>query len=474
MSMLQLLIEPVLGTRPRTRITVDDQMVIGTCVSWLVSRLGYPKADSAGTPVAYRLRPLAGGAPLPNTARFADVRLPSGVPLALECEMAEYATIPIGAPPRGTHTGFPLRISRRALLSAAPPLALCALAGLGTGLTAGIAQSYLSKRRTAVPTSQPGQTQGAPSPRSARVQFTFTAHQQTVRALAWSPDGTWMASGGDDAQLLVWSTDGAVLARLPHPAPVAALSWSPDSQRLVSGAANQVTFFAVSTGAVLARSTHRHTAPVTGLSWAAHGMNQVASSAADQRVIIWETAHYQAQTVFTKHDTAVNAVSFAADGQTVASASQGGAVRVWLASTGQEVHPFYWDAHLPMRAIAFAPAGMLLAVGGEDGVIRLWNGAQCQMTSASSDGIMCSDVPQRLRSRPSAIRALAWSPDGQYLLSGSEDGVLALWFPSQSQQPLFQIPPQIAGPVESCAWSPSGKQFAATSGNSVVIWTVQT
>src|SRR5207244_3372797 len=115
----------------------------------------------------------------------------------------------------------------------------------------------------------------------------------------WSPDGRYIASGGDDGQLLVWGTDGVVQQSVTHPAAVTALAWSPESGRLVTGAANQVTFLSALSSMILARSTHDHVATVTGLAWTAHNKQQVVSSALDQRAIIWQTTQYQPQTIFT-------------------------------------------------------------------------------------------------------------------------------------------------------------------------------
>jgi DNA-binding CsgD family transcriptional regulator len=57
-----------------------------------------------------------------------------------------------------------------------------------------------------------------------------------VRRLAWSPDGAWLAGGGDDGQLYVWDgSDGILLQRLEgHHGAVTNVAWSPDGKRLVS------------------------------------------------------------------------------------------------------------------------------------------------------------------------------------------------------------------------------------------------
>jgi WD40 repeat protein len=70
------------------------------------------------------------------------------------------------------------------------------------------------------------------------------------------------------------------------------------------------------------------------------------------------------------------------------------------------------------------------------------------------------------------VRALAWSPDGRFLAVGTDDGILTLWYPAQSQTPLFSLP--LKNTIHSLAWKPNGNQLqlAAASGNAVMLWKV--
>lgn len=302
-------------------------------------------------------------------------------------------------------------------------------------------------------------------PTTATTTFSFKQHQQIVRAVAWSPDGMTVASGADDTQLYMWGMTGAVRLKQQFPAAVHALAWSPDGQRLVLSATNQVIFLNATNGMLLARSTHRHIAPVTSLAWTGHNQMQVVSGGMDNRAIVWNTTTYRAQQTFTRHTSAIEVVSWASDGQTVATSSHGGVIRVWNSANAQEVHGYYLDAQVPMRALAFAPTGMQLAVGGDDGIIRIWNGVTCQQQMADLFGIHCMDTPQRFHLANSALRTLAWSPDGRFLASGGNDGMLALWYPAQHQQPLLTA--QQNGSIHSIAWSPDGTQLAVAANNVV-------
>jgi len=467
MPMLRLILDP-----KGAAVDVDDAMLIGACATRLAAQLGYPLSDSSGAPVIYQFCLTSTGNLLPNDQRFRDLQLVSGRHVTLVSSLASAPTGPVHAvglsPVTRSTPRHRRRWSRRAFLTTGT-IAAFALTGLGMGLTVALAQRSLGGRRAAAaPLVSP--TTAAPRIVSATPVLTFAGHQQTVRVVAWSPDGRYLSSGGDDGQLLVWGTDGVARQRVAHPAAVTALAWSADSERLVTGAADQVTFLSALSGMVLASFPHDHFSTVTSLAWSTHNQQQVVSGALDQRAIVWQTTPYQPQIIFTRHAAPIESVSWAADGHTIASSSHGGVVRIWNAESGREVHPLYQDARLPMRAAAFAPIGMQLAVGGDDGVIRLWNGLLCQHISAVSGGPICLDTPKRLQSTRSPIRSLAWSPDARYLANGSDDGTFSLWDPAQAQEPLLTMPVRPGSAVLSLTWSPEGLQLAAASGKTVIVW----
>lgn len=474
--MLHLFIE--LGNKnPAILVHVHEEMFVETLVARLVAQLDYPQVSNVGPPLRYTLRQVSAAQPLPPTQRFAEIRLVSGTHLILEATTDRPTETPFWRVP--SH--------RRQFIRASSVIAICSLFGLSAGFGTSIlqastrsgtpVQAQFTRTSPAHPPvtstlpTPPCYVQPPPSLRTATPLLTFGGHQQDVLTVAWHPQGTQLASGSADTTLQVWNPDGSVQQRLSHAAPVRALAWSPTGDRLASGAATQLTFFNAFSGAVLAQAS-KHTATITSLAWAKQGNQQLVSAANDTLALIWNTTMYHLQNVFARHTTPIEAVSWAPDGSTVASSSEGGAIRSWTANTQQEIHPYHQDARVPMRALAFAPHDFRLAGGGDDGLIRLYQAQQCSSTGSGIDGETCLDAPQRFSLSTQPILALAWSPDGAYLATGHQDGMVAIWH-GQTHHLLFSFVVEFQAPVQSVSWSPAGNILAVAVGRLVMLWGLQ-
>lgn len=168
---------------------------------------------------------------------------------------------------------------------------------------------------------------------------TYRGHTLSVWALAWSPDGHFIASGGRDTIVHVWRvSDGETLCVYREPASdVQALAWSPDSTRLVSGYYNEKAYvWKALTGETLL-TYQGHTHEIVSVSWFPH----------------------------TQH---------------IASASNfGRVVHVWDATTGNYVFTCE-DDYVEYEATSWSPSGSLLACVG-DTQLQLWDVAAQKMTA---------------------------------------------------------------------------------------------
>ncbi len=495
MQKLEVLIEEnAFGSVRPVEVIADAP--VGALVPALVEELKLPETDLFGKKLVYMLRYASGGRVLPGNTTLVASGVEPGARLALDSYVLDgtvatlvqnsrvspdpvlHSAVTLAdaeafGPPnvKNTSGDLPLiekkerRWSRRAFVILGG--AVLGVGGAGLGYAA--YHAYKAGRlpgNTATRANVAPAPKKAPFPTTAQTVFTFTSHQQAVRAVGWSADGTMLASGSDDTHVFIWTPTGHILHDLPHPGPAMALAWSADGQRLVTGALNQVAFY--STQNVTRLALHHHNNAVTSLAWNAHNQMQAASASQDTRVIIWNTNTYQAQTRFVRHTTPVLGISWSADGQSIASATQGGVIRVWNAGNAQELHGGY-DIKIPVRALAFAPTGMQLAAGGDDGAVHIWNGLTCQQQANATIPNQCVDTPLTLQVTNAPIHTLSWSPDARFLAVGTGDGRVTVWYPTHDKQkPIVTVQQNLT--IRSLAWSPKGDQLVAASGNMVAIW----
>ncbi|KAK3944343.1 hypothetical protein QBC46DRAFT_280208 [Diplogelasinospora grovesii] len=108
------------------------------------------------------------------------------------------------------------------------------------------------------------------------------------------------------------------------------------------------------------------------------------------------------------------------------------------------------------RAVAFSPDGRTLASGSNDNTVRLWDAAS-------------GAHRQTLEGHGDYVRTVAFSPDGRTLASGSYDNTVRLWDAASGAH--RQTLKGHSGYVYAVAFSPDGKTLASSSGDKTVrLW----
>lgn len=200
-----------------------------------------------------------------------------------------------------------------------------------------------------------------------------------VLALAFSPDGKLLATGGGEpsrsGELKVWNVaDGSLRLNLPeaHSDTVFGVDFSADGRYLASAAADKfVKVFDVAAGTAI-RSFEGHTHHVLGVGWRFDG-TLLASSGADKVIKIWNfDSGEQQRTIqgFNKEATSVRFVG--ATGLTLTSSGDK-TLRLHNTDDGKSPRSF-GGADEFLYTAAITPDGKLVVAGGQDGVLRAWNG----------------------------------------------------------------------------------------------------
>ncbi len=244
----------------------------------------------------------------------------------------------------------------------------------------------------------------------------FEGHQRFVMGVSFSPDGRRALSAGSDARLRLWDVEaGRELKVLDPqmPAYVNSVAFLPDGLRAVSGGAGdaRLRLWDVEAGRVL-RTFERHKGIICAVAVSPDG-RRALSGGGEKVVRLWDVAEEKAVQVFEGHTALVEGVAFVPDGRRVLSG--GGAdrtARLWDAETGEEL--VRYEGHAAVFGVAVSPDGRRVLAAGGDGMVRLWD-------------LESGRELRAFRGHRGRVWSVAFSPDGGWAVSGSADTTVRLW-----------------------------------------------
>jgi eukaryotic-like serine/threonine-protein kinase len=260
----------------------------------------------------------------------------------------------------------------------------------------------------------------------------YRGHTDYVFAVAWSPDGKLIASGGRDTTIQVWSvsqgvqvvdpaTEGNIFIYRGHRTNVSAVAWSPDGNRIASGAWDNTVQVWQPTPESHTLTYKGHVGFVNTVAWSPDG-KRIASGAWDDTVQAWDASTGLMYVTYRGHSSAVRFVAWSPDGKFIAS-GDALTVQVWNASTGEYI--FTYRGHTTfVNAVAWSPDGKRIASASDDQTVQIWNAPSA---GVQSGGPIAGGDVFTYAGHSRGVRAIAWSPDGKLIISGSEDHTAQVW-----------------------------------------------
>lgn len=213
-----------------------------------------------------------------------------------------------------------------------------------------------------------------------------------VTALAFSPDGTVLASGSGvpsrSGELKFWNAKLLTLIGEnveTHTDTISDLEFSPEGEQVVTGSPDKfVKTFEVATGKVTG-SYEAHTSNVLGVAWS-HDGRRLASASADREVVLWDRETGKQIRTFKGWEEEITSIAFYSKSN-----------EQFLTTCGDKRlrldNGVFATTDDFQYAAAVSPDQKFIVSGGAEGVLRVWNASrQLVMTFPSPRAKPAKDV----------------------------------------------------------------------------------
>lgn len=286
----------------------------------------------------------------------------------------------------------------------------------------------------------------------------WTDHTNHVHDVAFSPDGSKLASSG--MEIILWDLKkGKKLRTLRgHEFHVPSVMFSPDGKQIGSAGdqgRTAIIWDAESGDQLL--TLRGHTGFLTGLAYSPDG-SIVTTTSADHTIKIWESRTGKLIRTLKGHQDWVRDTAFLSGGSTLVSASRDKSIKFWDLSVTDEQKSINFDG--PVNDLAWCDQSQRLVVAGPGKSIQIRKLTETESIRTIETGhrreVNCVDI----------------SSNGRKLVSGGWDAIARIW-DSDSGKMLLELDTGTDSSISDVAFDHDGKSVA-TAGNAVDLWNAET
>ena len=318
---------------------------------------------------------------------------------------------------------------------------------------------------------------------------------RNLDAVAWSPDGKYVAGGDQTGALQLWKAPDWSASSFKEDSPIRALSWAPDSSAVAVACDNGMVHRQPIDGSPPPPPIKARDGRVYAVAWSPDGKYlATVGDKADYIGRVFDAKTGDLLATVPGYCWFANAVAWAPDGKTLAIGDWDRAVHFYDPVASKWTGHINGHDDIPFHVV-FSPSGTTFATDGQTVRFSLWNtatGAQLQhFTSAvggyadamawSPDGArlagaigqhlyiwrLAGGTPTELGVNAGAAH-MAWSPDGTLLATGQGFQVHLWRTDGQGELPLQTAHKK---PVVALAWTADGKTLASgDDGGVTILW----
>ena len=282
-------------------------------------------------------------------------------------------------------------------------------------------------------------------------------HNKKVNSVVFNPDGTLLASGGDDKKVILWdaNTGKIVHSTDSFDSQVWSLTFSPDGKTLtVGGSYSRIGLLDIDTHEFSTISSN--ISSTTGMSYSADGKTLVTASRSGLH--LWDMEKGSPKSALVGHQGYVSCVKYNPNDGSIVSGGVDGTVRIWNNKVG-EYRDITTGFIRVVSDVEYSPDGNTFATTGGNYAVRLWDATTKKLKTAFG--------------RTFAPQTIAFSPDGNQIATGGLSDNVYLWDTNTRQNTdVFEGHKEA---IECIAYNPDGETIVSGCRDGLIIlWDLTT